>query len=153
MADRPGHNVEAAKSTDGLPTYNELYVQPHRLFILIGRPKMRARISPRRYLIWVSIALVSAGAAVIAACSRPPAPSGPSVAPAPADPGPLAPAIFEDVTASSGVDFTYRNGEEAGHFAIIESLGGGVALFDFDGDGLLDIFFTGGGHYDGKNVM
>src|SRR5262249_55055904 len=63
MADRPGHNVEAAKSTDGLPTYNELYVQPHRLFILIGRPKMRARISPRRYLIWVSIALVSAGAA------------------------------------------------------------------------------------------
>jgi hypothetical protein len=57
------------------------------------------------------------------------------------------------VTASSGIDFTYRNGEEAGHFAIIESLGGGVALLDFDRDGLLDVFLPGGGRYDGKKVL
>ena len=54
------------------------------------------------------------------------------------------------MTAGSGVAFTYRNGEDAGHFAIIESLGGGVALFDYDGDGLLDIFLPGGGYYDGQ---
>ena len=61
------------------------------------------------------------------------------------------PDLFRDVTAGSGVDFTYRNGEEAGHYAILESLGGGVALFDYDGDGLLDIFVTGGGYFDGAD--
>lgn len=66
---------------------------------------------------------------------------------------PVGPPIFEDITATSGIDFTYRNGEEADHYAIIESLGGGVALLDYDGDGLLDIFVTGGGYYQGKKVL
>jgi hypothetical protein len=58
--------------------------------------------------------------------------------------------LFKDITASSGVDFTYRNGEDtANHLAILETLGGGVALLDYDGDGLLDIFLTGGGGYAG----
>ncbi len=55
--------------------------------------------------------------------------------------------FFQDVTKSSGIDFSYRNGEEAGYFAILESLGGGAAVFDFDGDGLMDIFIPGGGHF------
>src|SRR5262249_28311903 len=62
---------------------------------------------------------------------------------------PAGPPLFEDVTAASGIDFTSRNGEEANHLAILESLGGGVALIDYDGDGLLDLFFTGGGYYAG----
>jgi hypothetical protein len=57
--------------------------------------------------------------------------------------------IFSDRTPGSGIDFTCRNGEEAGHYAILETLGGGVALLDYDGDGLLDIFLTGGGFFDG----
>ncbi len=56
------------------------------------------------------------------------------------------PPLFQDVTAAAGVDVTYRNGEEAGHYTILESLGGGLALFDYDGDGLLDLFIAGGGH-------
>jgi hypothetical protein len=61
------------------------------------------------------------------------------------------PPLFEDVTLASGVDFTYRNGEEANHLSILESLGGGVALIDYDGDGLLDVFLTGGGLYTGAD--
>ncbi len=63
-------------------------------------------------------------------------------------PLPDGPGYFTDVTAASGVAFQYRNGEEADLFTLLESLGGGVALLDFDGDGRLDIFLTGGGYFD-----
>jgi hypothetical protein len=59
--------------------------------------------------------------------------------------------LYQDITQKAGIDFTYRNGQEAGHYAILESLGGGVGLIDYDGDGLLDIFITGGGYYDGPD--
>jgi hypothetical protein len=59
--------------------------------------------------------------------------------------------LFRDMTAESGIDFSYRNGQEANHYAILESLGGGVALIDYDGDGLLDVFVTGGGTFAGDD--
>jgi hypothetical protein len=61
------------------------------------------------------------------------------------------PPLFEDRTSASGLDFTYRNGEEANQFTMLETVGGGVALFDYDGDGLLDIFVPGGGCFTGKD--
>lgn len=71
----------------------------------------------------------------------------------PAEVAPTSPFRFDDVTGASGIVHQYRNGEETQppHLSILESLGGGAALFDFDGDGLLDIYFPGGGHYTGPD--
>jgi hypothetical protein len=57
-----------------------------------------------------------------------------------------APSIrFEDVTSALGLSHTYHNGEESNQFAYIESIGGGLAVLDFDRDGFHDLFFPGGG--------
>src|SRR5262249_44530877 len=74
-----------------------------------------------------------------------------SAARPPSDGGQVVVDLYKDVTKDCGIDFTYHNGQEAGHCAIIESLGGGVGIIDYDGDGLLDIFITGGGYFDGPD--
>ena len=60
---------------------------------------------------------------------------------------------LRDVTTVAAIDFTYHNGREAGHNAILESLGGGTAVLDYDLDGQLDVFFTGGGKYRDKKIL
>jgi enediyne biosynthesis protein E4 len=57
--------------------------------------------------------------------------------------------IFEDVSARAGVDFVLRSGAVAGQKHQIETMIGGVALFDYDGDGLLDIFLANGARQPG----
>src|SRR5581483_11113237 len=42
---------------------------------------------------------------------------------------------FPIAATQLGLDFTYRNGEDAERYAILESMGGGVGLLDFDLDG------------------
>jgi len=52
---------------------------------------------------------------------------------------------FEDQAAQLGIKFSYRDGSDAGCYMLLESVGGGVAVLDYDADGWVDLFFTGGG--------
>ena len=72
-------------------------------------------------------------------------PTGNALIPKPA--GHTSLAKFVERTPDCGVEFRYVNGEEHGHHAILESLGGGGAFLDFDKDGRLDVFLTGGGGF------
>jgi len=45
-----------------------------------------------------------------------------------------------DITASTGIHFEHLSSPEQKY--IVESMSGGVALIDYDGDGWLDIYFT-----------
>jgi hypothetical protein len=47
----------------------------------------------------------------------------------------------------AGIDFTHRNSPTSQKY-LIETMGGGVALLDYNNDGLLDIFLVNGGKLD-----
>ena len=51
---------------------------------------------------------------------------------------------FVDVTAETGLDFVHATGS-AGSYPMPAIMGGGVAVFDADGDGLLDLYFPNAG--------
>ena len=58
--------------------------------------------------------------------------------------GAAAPAVqFTDATRAMGVDFEHHNSATSNKY-LLETMGGGVALFDYDNDGRLDVFFTNG---------
>jgi hypothetical protein len=66
------------------------------------------------------------------------------VPPAPAEPG--ASAWFEDVTEKVGLDFVHDAGPAGDpNYFMPQIVGSGAAVFDFDGDGLLDIYLLNNG--------
>lgn len=50
---------------------------------------------------------------------------------------------FTDITREAGIDFVHRNGAE-GEKLLPETMGGGVAFLDVDGDGDSDLLFVNG---------
>ena len=54
---------------------------------------------------------------------------------------------FREVAAEAGVSFRFDTGSRGRH-DLPEIMGGGVAIFDADGDGRLDIYFCNGGPID-----
>jgi len=94
-----------------------------------------------------AVLLLAALASLMSACpggARDPAPSPGT------DPASLGPdgARFEDVTAAAGIRFRHVNGATGQKF-ILETLGSGVCVFDYDGDGLQDIYFVQSGRLPG----
>ena len=55
--------------------------------------------------------------------------------------------VFQEVAVQSGISFHFENGSRGKH-DLPEIMGGGVALFDADGDGLLDVYLCNGGAID-----
>jgi hypothetical protein len=56
---------------------------------------------------------------------------------------PPSPIRFRDVAPASGIDFALQN-EPTDRKHLIETMAGSVAAFDYDGDGLTDIYFSNG---------
>src|SRR5712692_3394803 len=61
----------------------------------------------------------------------PPGPKGPS------------PVTFTDITTLTKIDFKHQ-GSPTSQKYLLETMGGGVAIFDYDNDGRMDLFFTNG---------
>ena len=55
---------------------------------------------------------------------------------------------FTDVTRESGIDFLYNFGDES-YENILESSGSGVTVFDYNNDGLMDIYLLNGTYLPG----
>ncbi len=94
-------------------------------------------------------AWAAAGLALAASSTRC---SGPAATPRPAAsapaPTPYSGPVFEDIAQKAGIDFRYTFGDFT-YDNILESSGSGVAVFDYDGDGKMDILFLNGRYIEG----
>lgn len=103
-----------------------------------------------RWSLGVMVALGGVAAVAWWLIGRPtsttPEPQGPPPAPLAATPPPAEelPRIpFTEAAGDWGLEFAFENGAR-GDKLLPETMGGGVAIFDYDGDGRQDIFFVNG---------
>jgi len=101
----------------------------------------------KRSAVWLLVILAAAAActAGVALWMRRSSPAPAAVAPLPVRPPPPATAApaaaFVDITRQAGITFEHENGA-AGQKLLPETMGGGVAFFDFDRDGRPDLLFV-----------
>ena len=57
------------------------------------------------------------------------------------------PPIFKDATEASGLVFRHRNSKTPRKY-LSETMGGGVAILDYNQDGWMDVFFVNGAKLD-----
>lgn len=89
-----------------------------------ARLPTRQRHRQRGSLTWLSIAAALALPAVLAAVTE-------------------APIAFVDVAGEAGVDFLHAGAPTSEKY-LLETMGAGVAVLDYDNDGRLDLFFVNG---------
>jgi hypothetical protein len=61
--------------------------------------------------------------------------------PPPSAPQAQSPVTFSDITSQSGISFRRAPAFTSSKY-LLEAVGGGVAMFDYDNDGRMDLFFT-----------
>ncbi|MHC4355666.1 MAG: CRTAC1 family protein [Planctomycetota bacterium] len=62
------------------------------------------------------------------------------------------PIQLSDITKETGITFKHTDGS-CGRYYIMETVSAGLALFDYDGDGDVDIYFLNGSPLPGKQSM
>lgn len=88
-----------------------------------SRLSCRSRCAARALLLWVLV--LACGSPALAAEIR-----------------------FEEASAALGIDFRHHHGG-SGEYYMCETMGSGVAIFDYDGDGDQDLFFVDSGELPG----
>ena len=102
----------------------------------------------RTLLCWIAAAFLSLSSPVPAAAQM--AGGGRTAQKAkPLPPGLKAPVVqFKDLAAAAGLVGVNVSGSDIQQDYIVENTGTGVAIFDYDNDGLPDIFFVNGDRFD-----
>jgi enediyne biosynthesis protein E4 len=99
--------------------------------------------SPRRSIALLVLAAAAVAGVLIAARQfRHPADNGQSPAVQPTSAA-LHAIQLHDALNETGIDFVHTDGS-SGRRYIVETVSAGLALFDYDGDGLIDIYFVNG---------
>jgi hypothetical protein len=99
---------------------------------------------------WLFVIFVACSVSVVAQTPTPTPRTGrsysggelPKTPPAPGPQGP-SPVTFTDIAAQAKINFKHDGSPTAAKY-LLETMGGGVAIFDYDNDGRMDLFFTNG---------